>query len=599
MGKQLTAGSLNMLYEDGFLRYVKCGEHEVVRMLYHAVRDHNWGTVPMAISNEHISQTSDSFEISYDARFQQADIDFKLHCQLIGSADSEISFVYEGIAQSSFKKNRIGFLVLHPIAPCAGKPLTIKHTNGTQSETQFPEQISPHQPFMDVREMTWPIEPKGTAKLILEGDTFEAEDQRNWTDASYKTYSTPLGIPFPVLIHKGQEIKQKVTLKVDANRVSVGSGKSSVPTISLSKTVPIPAIGTCLQGEWDEEAARLIKDAGATFVRVELNLNGNIKQALDLLGKCQQAGLSVELAVFTDDESFVNKIASIKAQLTGVRRILLLPDREKTTGPSVTKQVPQLRQMLPGSEIFAGTDAFFTELNRFPVDASHLAGVCYSINPQVHAFDDASLIETLEAQSYTVASAKTTFPAKKISISPVTFHMRWNPNSTDPTIPPRQPTGLTDKRQFTFFGACWWLISLKYLAESEVNSISYFELTGENGWMKHSSENGNKRMISPIFDVLKEVMAYKNGRIRVSQSTEALLVDTVVFEVEGKSICLAVNWSAEPVAASFPKVFLPVSFATQASQQTGKIDWKAWEGQTASTIKLPAKSLTRLEKSQP
>lgn len=29
----------------------------------------------------------------------------------------------------------------------------------------------------------------------FEGDVFEMEDQRNWTDASYKTYCTPWGCP--------------------------------------------------------------------------------------------------------------------------------------------------------------------------------------------------------------------------------------------------------------------------------------------------------------------------------------------------------------------------------------------------------------------
>ena len=29
------------------------------------------------------------------------------------------------------------------------------------------------------------------------GDVFEMEDQRNWTDASFKTYCTPLRQPFP------------------------------------------------------------------------------------------------------------------------------------------------------------------------------------------------------------------------------------------------------------------------------------------------------------------------------------------------------------------------------------------------------------------
>ena len=37
----------------------------------------------------------------------------------------------------------------------------------------------------------------------MEGDTFEMEDQRNWTDASYKTYVRPLALPWPYTLAGG------------------------------------------------------------------------------------------------------------------------------------------------------------------------------------------------------------------------------------------------------------------------------------------------------------------------------------------------------------------------------------------------------------
>ena len=39
------------------------------------------------------------------------------------------------------------------------------------------------------------------------------EDQRNWTDASFKTYSTPLRIPYPVEVAPGQDPVQAVTMR--------------------------------------------------------------------------------------------------------------------------------------------------------------------------------------------------------------------------------------------------------------------------------------------------------------------------------------------------------------------------------------------------
>ena len=54
-------------------------------------------------------------------------------------------------------------------------------------------------------------------KVIMEGDTFETEDQRNWTDASFKTYCTPLGLPFPVEIKKGDVVEQSITIGLEGS----------------------------------------------------------------------------------------------------------------------------------------------------------------------------------------------------------------------------------------------------------------------------------------------------------------------------------------------------------------------------------------------
>lgn len=43
---------------------------------------------------------------------------------------------------------------------------------------------------------------------------FETEDQRNWTDASFKTYGTPLDRPFPVAVSPGEEVHQRVRLVI-------------------------------------------------------------------------------------------------------------------------------------------------------------------------------------------------------------------------------------------------------------------------------------------------------------------------------------------------------------------------------------------------
>ena len=63
------------------------------------------------------------------------------------------------------------------------------------SKTQsFPDLIEPWQPFKDMRAITHTALAGVSAECRMEGDTFEMEDQRNWSDASYKTYVRPLAL---------------------------------------------------------------------------------------------------------------------------------------------------------------------------------------------------------------------------------------------------------------------------------------------------------------------------------------------------------------------------------------------------------------------
>jgi hypothetical protein len=48
----LKAGLITCVYEEGKLRYIKKGAAEILRMIYVAVRDKNWVTIPHKIEEE-------------------------------------------------------------------------------------------------------------------------------------------------------------------------------------------------------------------------------------------------------------------------------------------------------------------------------------------------------------------------------------------------------------------------------------------------------------------------------------------------------------------------------------------------------------------
>ncbi len=271
----LNAGELTMLYEGGFIRYIKLGDVEIVRMINHAVRDVNWGTVNMIISNEKITSDKNSFSIEYDATCHQGDVDFKWNCNIQGNADNIIKFNINGKACNSFHRNRIGFTVLHPIESCTGKECIITHSNNTKEACQFPVHVSPSQPFLDVTKMEWKLNDSINAKLSFEGEIFETEDQRNWVDASYKTYCTPLALPFPVKVELDDEINQTIQLIVGGVKPQTYV-KDRPLSFSLNRTKKIrfPKIGITLSRlSHDNHTTSLIEKLGIDFLRLELNVN--------------------------------------------------------------------------------------------------------------------------------------------------------------------------------------------------------------------------------------------------------------------------------------------------------------------------------------
>src|SRR5438128_1693514 len=120
--RELQAGPITLLYEEGGIRYVRWGQREILRRVYVAVRDRNWGTVPTALSDLRIDARSDAFEISFNADCRRGDLHFCWRGTITGDAKGTVVFSMEGEAMTTFLRNRIGFCVLHPIKECAGRP---------------------------------------------------------------------------------------------------------------------------------------------------------------------------------------------------------------------------------------------------------------------------------------------------------------------------------------------------------------------------------------------------------------------------------------------------------------------------------------------
>jgi D-apionolactonase len=99
----LRAGPLAMLFEGCGLRYVRLGGREVLRRVYVAVRDRNWGTIEPQISNLRFDIQAKSFHVEFDCQHRQGEIAFRWSGAITGADDGTVVFDFNGEAQSDFQ----------------------------------------------------------------------------------------------------------------------------------------------------------------------------------------------------------------------------------------------------------------------------------------------------------------------------------------------------------------------------------------------------------------------------------------------------------------------------------------------------------------
>ncbi len=513
---ELNAGPLTMAFDsdNAFLRYVRLDDHEIVRGVFAAVRDCNWDTIPFSIDPLQIEQTANSFCIAFVANSLQPEISFVWNGRILGNSEGLIQYGFRGIVNEPFRRNRIGLCVLHPSSACAGKPCRVDHVDGSMTLAPFPKFISPHQPFKSIRSIAQPIGHNLQVKVTMTGDTFEMEDQRNWTDASFKTYSTPLEIAFPVSVEKGESIEQSVTIELIRNRSrSVQSTKSNSRRsrkpqrmeIDWGEPVSRPKIGFQLppgQPTPGKRVLDLLLAMTPDHIRCDLwltqdNWHTELMRGIAFAHAIQS---KLELAIFVDSvasSSWKECLASIEQCRDRVSRVLLFHPMSKTTPSELVEPARQsIKSVAPNVPIVVGTNAYFAELNRWRPTWIPDTKVCYSINPQVHAFDNLSVSETLSAQRETVDTAVKLFDCDVV-ISPITLRPRFNPNATSFLDPETQLQAAVDPRQCTGFGAAWTVgVFSNLLTHPRVHSATLYEAFGQRGVI--GSDCQSFPMTSPI-----------------------------------------------------------------------------------------------------
>jgi D-apionolactonase len=490
--EELHAGELTVILEGPEICAVRRGDVELLRRVYMAVRDERWDTIDGIASELELDRGEREFTARFTMRHARADLSFAWTGTITGARDGTLSYELEGEATSAFRFCRIGFCLLHPPEQHVGQRYRGR-TPDSVVEGTLPSEIGP-QTFAD--DVYWPLFPSvhdldlwlaggGRLKLAFEGDLFEMEDQRNWTDASFKTYCTPQALGYPFDATPGQRFWQKVTIR--AQGASPRSAAApAIPHVQLNlRTVAnLPPLGFTLPRErtgHSEDETELLRLAAPRHLRVDLDLSAPAWRQR-LAGATHAAaglGCGLELAAFLDAEQ---ELALLLTNLAGVQlaRLLFFSRGREISDPTLTGRGRALAQQAGiAAPVLGGTDLWFAELNRDHPDVGAMDGLVFSITPQVHTFDEESIAQSLAAQPDTIRTARSFAAGKPISVSPVTLRPR-DPIEGEPADQGPLPFSV-DPRQPSLFAAAFTIGSISALAQAGAASLTFYETVGPRG----------------------------------------------------------------------------------------------------------------------
>jgi len=546
--KLLQAGPWRMWWqpENLFVRYLTLESKEWVRGIYFAVRDKHWRTLAAELSNIEFRESHNGFELAVRSRWSSKDIDISGTLRITGRATGDLTFVFDGKAEADSLCNRVGFLLLHP-HQSAGQNLEVIHSDGGTEQSAFPSAISPHQPFFDISGFRHQVREGSKINILFDGDRFEMEDQRNWTDASFKTYSRPLALPFPFRLEKGKFIHQSVTVTLDKEKPTKQYAKRNSNTVRLSSLdtqfSPRPSLGIHwppgLKKVYNPRELDCLKSSPIQHLRVDLPLDFDpteLDQVLKAALACAtEAELDIELALYLASDTPVDRLDVVDSLLHEVRdrvsKLLLVPYREESDGSfdsNIQTYMESLRRRGWSQQIGGGTDGFFTDLNRNRPD---FLGdfVFFSSNPQVHAFDDFSVAETLDIQNLVVENASRFCRNTPVTVSPISWRIR------KPISAKLRTWGgvVDDDRDRSPFGAAWFLSSYLNLASAGANAVTYsiFDCV--------INENNNSD--SPISQIFKLLDTKEDFSVGILHTTAPLWVKAWKLKCEHSEYVCLVN----------------------------------------------------------
>ncbi len=578
------AGNLTATIEAGALRALSVGGLELVRQIDFPIRDEDWASLPPNVLSETLEETEDGFR--YEIRFDVDD--GALECCVVYQASAQGWVLAEGeaTAHRDFTTNRTGFTVLHPIEGFSGQPVSVRHASGGTADAVMPDLIKPSQPIKDIAGLRFDVDGV-SLDIAFDGDVFEMEDQRNWSDASYKTYSRPLVDPFAYVIKAGETQRQSIRVTMTGAPTQKGNTAGAALTFGAPSSQTVPQILLALQDGWLADEAQL-----QTLVHTGVKgflLRVTPENAADLLPTAKAhlqatAGqLDLEI-VLDDDQPAAPQIAAVAnaCQSAGVTpaHVIALPAAFLASyqpsgawpeGLSPEESFAAAKTAFPDAQIGAGMLTNFTELNRRRPDQCASDYIAHGNSATVHAADDTSVMQTLETLPQIFRSARSIAGDQGYRVGLTAIGMRTNPYG-DGTVPNPDQKRLTmavwDPRVRGLLGASWLVGVLAATQDSGVEAIALGAPVGPFGVLSSAQDvarpwfdDHSKAQVYPAFHVLR-ALSSAGDRLPLSGLPSGL-AGVAVQNGERRRFVVA-NLTGQSQTMDFPAAFMGAALDTDS-----------------------------------
>ena len=555
------------------VRNVRYKNVQIIDLLYTAIRPWDWSTLDPDQHSEDIKVTGDICVITIKDSFAGS---LDAQSEITISKDNKFTVAYELRGLAEYSVNRWGICFCLNSADWMGS--TVKSQG---NEYQLPAAISPQRVvdgvtqglFPAANEMLFAATDQRSIKVVSTGKVLEAEDQRNWTDNTYKIYSGSLSEPRPFVASAGSLWQQSVTFEISPPNKQVPDGSKIV----VNEIDSLPSIG--LQFNTD---SLLPLDAlnNALFLldidHVRINEESLTAQKINTVST---NGLIVEAALLSSHsgDKLHRDIEHLNKQIPAGSRILIQREGREIV------EIGDLPKNQSLSSFIPGTDAYLVDLHRNKYQFGE--SISYSMVPTVHSSDVETIFKTLYTQRESIQFAQE-FLAQQVLVSPITFSTRGNPetgHARDQRINFANPEMALRIR--TIEGAAWTLGSIFALASAGAYSGTWHELFGEFGIIY---PDGDAIKFSPTFHALAALGAHHAHEITIATSLDN---SWVAFENrEAKKIVVASlrPWAIEITTNVLAGYETIQSLRASESEKASQImDWWSYAETTPIFSGLP------------